>query len=292
MAIIKIILLVVTITLSVPFIMFAFGKSDYDEAFDQLDDNAHPLKKAFPIALSLLEKFKFDYQSNQAMKLRGKLDIMYGRKYSEYYLRVTYAEAIVTTWVVLIVGFALSCFASSLKNCLVFAGVTIVVAFVLAYYYFTKASSDLEKISTVYMSQFPSVVSSVALLVSAGMILREAWEQVAYSDKKEINLQMQIVCEDIKNGMNEKEAYNQFAIRCASAEIKKFISFLTQAMDKGNKDLANVLVSQSSEMWTVRRENALKQGALAANKLLIPIMLIFVGILIMVMGPIMSNMSA
>ena len=292
MLIVKLVLVILVLLLGIPFALLSLKSSEFDDYFENLENSVHPLKKAYPIALELLAKLNFDYQSNRAKKLRSKLDVLYGRKYSEYYVRVTYGECISTAWIALILGITIACFGTSLSNCLIIAVLTVVLSFLLYYYYFTKASQELEKLSQKYMSQFPNVVSSIALLVNAGMILREAWEQVAYSDNKEINTQMQIVCDDIKNGISEKDAYYAFAVRCASPDIKKFISFLTQAMDKGNKDLANVLVNQSSEMWTVRRESALKQGELASNKLLIPILIIFVGILIMVMGPIMSNMSA
>lgn len=292
MVLVKLIITAVTIVLAVMFIVNLKKTSQYDELFDALDDGKHPFKKVYPVGLNMLEKLGFDYQSNKAKRLKTNLDIMYGKKNGDLYIFVTYGESISLAWLVLMIGLTLSAFSPEMNNVLMIAGFSVVAAFLVYYYYFTQVSNELKKRSDLYLSQFPNVVSSIALLVNAGMILRDAWEQVAYSDDKEINLQMQLVCDDIKNGVSEKDAYYFFASRCACNEIKKFVSFLVQAMDKGSRDLSNVLVAQSQELWQVRRESALKKGELASNKLLIPILLIFGGILIMVAGPIMSNLSA
>ena len=287
----KLIITVVAIFLSLVFIKLLLKNNKYDEMFEQLDDSKHPFKQIYPVGLNLLDKFNFDYQSNRAKKLKTKLDIMYGKRNGDLYIFVTYGESISLAWLVLIIGLALSAFASSASDMLIFLGISALIAFMCYYYFFNQASNELQKRSEAYLSQFPNVVSSVALLVNAGMILRDAWRQIAYSDDKEINEQMQFVCADIDNGVGEKEAYYAFASRCASNEIKKFVSILVQAMEKGSKDLANVLVAQSQELWNTRRETALKKGELASNRLLIPILLIFAGILIMIIGPIMSNLS-
>jgi tight adherence protein C len=41
---------------------------------------------------------------------------------------------------------------------------------------------------------------------------------------------------------------------------------------------------QSAELWEEKKQNLLRQGELAATKLLVPIVMIFVGILIIIMA--------
>lgn len=290
MLIFKIVVMLWTIFLSVVFMINIAKSSDYSEMFVSLDAKKHPFKGCYGAGLKLIEGFGFDYKSTFAKKLRQKLDILYGEKYCEFYLRVTYAQTIVSTWLSLIIFSAVACLCEEITSIVVF-GLGMMLSFLVFYYYSTYAKKELERKSEIYVSQFPNVVSTIALLVNAGMVLREAWSQVAYSDSKDINIQMQITCEHINNGMGEKEAYYAFATRCASGEIKKFTSFLVQGLEKGSKDLAHTLVNQSNEMWNVKRETALKKGELASTKLLVPIIIIFLGILIMVMGPIMTNMA-
>jgi tight adherence protein C len=68
-----------------------------------------------------------------------------------------------------------------------------------------------------------------------------------------------------------------------STEIKKFTSALLQSMEKGGGELGSFLASQSSELWNAKRQRMLQAGEKAATKLLLPIVLVFVGIIIIVM---------
>ena len=54
-------------------------------------------------------------------------------------------------------------------------------------------------------------------------------------------------------------------------------------MEKGGTELAGFLTRQSSELWSSRRQRMLQEGEKAATKLLLPIVLIFIGIIIIVM---------
>ena len=48
---------------------------------------------------------------------------------------------------------------------------------------------------------------------------------------------------------------------------------------------------QSREIWNIRRNLIKQQGEKAASKLLIPICVMFVGILIMIIVPIFTNLG-
>ena len=100
-----------------------------------------------------------------------------------------------------------------------------------------------------------------------------------------------LVNEEIDNGVPEIDALYNFGNRCVTPEIKKFTSFIVQGLEKGSKDLANALRNQTDELWQLKKQNTLKRGELASSKLMIPLMIMFIGILIMVMGPIMTNLG-
>jgi len=60
---------------------------------------------------------------------------------------------------------------------------------------------------------------------------------------------------------------------------------------KGNKELVDMLQAQSAESWQLKKHLATREGEKAASKLLMPMMLMFVGILIMVLIPIFANLG-
>ena len=78
---------------------------------------------------------------------------------------------------------------------------------------------------------------------------------------------------------------------CVTPDIKKFTSFIVQGLEKGSKDLADALRMQTDELWQIKKQNTIKRGELASGKLMIPLMIMFAGILIMVMGPIIGNLG-
>ncbi len=51
------------------------------------------------------------------------------------------------------------------------------------------------------------------------------------------------------------------------------------------------MARQSKEVWDLKRQLVRRQGEMANNKLMMPIFLTFIGILIMVIVPIFSNMG-
>ena len=94
---------------------------------------------------------------------------------------------------------------------------------------------------------------------------------------------MKSSCEDMRNGMSEKDAIYKFGVLSNSGEIKKFTSALIQGIDQGSRDLTNILAEQSVEMLSLKKQIMLQKGEAAASKLLLPISLIFFGILIIVL---------
>ena len=55
--------------------------------------------------------------------------------------------------------------------------------------------------------------------------------------------------------------------------------------------MAFALKNQTDELWEIKRQNTLRQGELASSKLMIPLLVMFFGVLIMVIGPIMTNLG-
>ena len=141
------------------------------------------------------------------------------------------------------------------------------------------------------LSDFSNVVSKLALLTNAGMIMREAWEEVAYTGDSELYKEMQKTVVEMNNGVAEVDAFFNFGVRCIIPEIKKFTSTIVQGLVKGNSELVVMLQAQSKEVWSAKKQNVRRQGAKAASKLLIPILIMFIGILIMVLVPIFTNMG-
>lgn len=255
--------------------------------FDPLTEKDFPLKQIYFVGLAVLETIKYKYRSSADRKLRKEISVLYGEKYTDYYMRVVYAQRITMAMTVLLIAFIAYGFTANPVIFFVF-----VVFAALAYYYFGTVITDkISKRSDSLLSDFSEVTSKLALLTNAGMIFREAWEEVAYTGESVFYMEMQKTCDEINNGVSEADAIFNFGSRCIIPEIKKFSSTVIQGLNKGNSELVSMLQAQSAEVWNLKRQNVKRQGEKAASKLMIPIMLMFVGILIMVIIPIFTNLG-
>ena len=162
----------------------------------------------------------------------------------------------------------------------------------LAYYYFgTLTQKTILARSEEMLSDFSDVVAKLALLTNAGMILREAWEKIAYTGESVLYIEMQRSVDEMNNGKSEVDAFYDFGVRCIIPEIKKFTSTIVQGLVKGNSELAAMLQQQSKEVWAEKKQLARRKGEKAASGLMLPIVIMFIGILVMVIVPIFTNLG-
>lgn len=255
--------------------------------FEPLTEKEYPLKEIYFVGLEIMDTIKYKYKSAADRRLRREVEVIYDRKYADYYLRVIYAQKVTVSFTVFVLAFAIYGLADSIAGfvvMLVFAG--------LAYYYFgTLTSERIKKRSEEMLNDFSEVISKLALLTNAGMIFREAWEEVAGTGDRVIYKEMQKSIEEMNNGVSEVDAVFNFGSRCIIPEIKKFSSTIIQGLIKGNSELTSMLQQQSSEVWNLKKQRVKREGEKAASKLMIPIMMMFVGILIMILIPIFTNLG-
>jgi len=114
-----------------------------------------------------------------------------------------------------------------------------------------------------------------------------AWEKtVAESDRQTpLYMELKASIQDIRSGMPEHKAYEEFAKRCHVPSVTRFVSVILQNIRKGNSELVPVLRLLSNECWEMRKNAAKKIGEEASTKLLIPMMLMFIAILLIVGMP-------
>lgn len=267
-------------------IFFIMGLK-YANLFDTLDEKEFPLKEIYFVGYAVMQTIHYKYKSKHDRKLRKEISVLYGEKYADYYLRVIHAQQVTMAFTLAVFSFSMYGLANSLV-----ATVVVLVFAGLAYYYFgTVTEKKIMKRSEEMLSDFSNVVSKLALLNNAGMIMREAWEEVAYTDNGTIYKEMQIAVEEMRNGVSEIDALANFGTRCIIPEIKKFTSTIIQGIIKGNNELTLMLQEQSKEVWAAKKQNVRRQGEKAASKLLIPIFIMFFGILIMIIIPIFTNLG-
>ena len=144
-------------------------------------------------------------------------------------------------------------------------------------------------------SEYPELVSKLAILLGAGMTLFSAWNKITtnYSNKRKNNTipihplyeEMLITCHEIESGVGEARAYERFGERCGLHRYRKFCSLLVQNLRKGTRGLVQLLEEEVSDAFEERKNLAKKSGEEAGTKMLFPMMMMFGIIIVIIMVP-------
>lgn len=269
------------------FLIMLITSGKYDMYLETLDSKEYPFFQLYGVGFRINDLIRMDFSRKSERKRRQHLALLKGDQLAEYYLRVNAAERTTFASLCIVASFILYGISQEIMILVILIGFG-----ALAYYYVSTIPEETVKKRTgAILDEFADVVSKLALLVNAGMILKEAWEMIAYSGEGELYDEMRLVCENINNGMSEIDAYTEFGTRCTAPEIKKFTSTIIQGVVKGNKELVEMIKMQSREMWNSKQHRVRQQGEKAASKLLIPTCIMFVGVLIMIIVPIFENLG-
>ena len=284
-----IMLLLASITTVLFLVNLARGKQ-YGYMVESLDGGEYFLKELYVVGFSL--------NDGKIFKLRGKMErnpkkqakLLWGDRYYEYYANLAWAQFLSLTLLVVSVGFSLSGFLKTEQLPIL---LILVLLFVAAFWNLSlsRMKEKVQQRREACEAEFPNMVSKLALLINSGMVLREAWRVTAYGKEGTLYTLMKQACEDMENGESDIGAIYKFGVTSDSASIKKFTSAMIQGMQKGNSELADFMVSQTSELWAHKRQMALQQGEVAAGKLIIPLGITFAGIIMIIVSAAMQSMS-
>ena len=276
----RIIFLAAATVLTVLYIVLLFRGRDYDEWTENLEAPDFPLSFLYTAGYAWTEIpfARFRGRVRERMMIYARL--LYDPQFAEFYSTAYYAAALSFLHLFLAAGFIIS----GLTGFGFFAFTGFVGGTVFAWFFLTRLQARVEERRIECTSELPEIVTSMALLINSGMILKEAWRTVSLSREGMVYDLMKNASDNIQNGMSEKDAYFRFGVLSGSVEVQRFASALVQGMESGSRDLAELLLKQASEMWSMKRQIMLQKGEQAAGKLLIPTTLIFIGIIVIVIA--------
>jgi tight adherence protein C len=267
--------------------LFFTGKK-YASLFDGLNEADWQLKEIYFVGHNLLQRIGYKYNSDRDHKIHDALEILDTPRFADYYLRAVRAQQVTITLTAGVLAFVLF---GIVKGDATILPVGLGLVGAAFYYYGDLPLQKMRKRKEKMLSDFSEVVSKVALLVNTGMILRNAWEQVAEAGDGIIYDEMKLSVEQMNNGISEMVAVSNFGKRSQLQEVKKFAALLAQGISKGNRELASMLTEQSAEVWEIKKQLVKRQGEKAASKLMLPMMLMFIGILILVVVPMVMGLQ-
>ena len=286
----KIIILVcATVSVFVCILGLIKGKK-YENMVENLDSSEYFLKDFYVIGFFL--------NSTKLFKLRGKIEtslisnakLVWNNIYYQYYANLAWAQFLSLSFLVLSIGLIICSFLGNILSLFVLVLSVVLILFVWNFSVL-KIKDAVKERRIACESEFPNMVSKLSLLINSGMVLREAWYFIAESKKGPLYDLMKETCEFMNNGESDQSAINKFGILSDSREIKKFTSSLIQSLEKGNSDLVDFMLSQVTEQLEHKRQIMLQKGEVAAGKLIVPIGIMFAGVIMIIMAAALQNMS-
>lgn len=256
----------------------------YSEIVEKLDKKDFPIKGILPIGLYILDVFKYSYNTAYDRRLLMAEAELYGHKRALDMLRIHWGIKIslilLSLAFVLFVGTMTRPDAGYALFCILLqAGIVVFSNRDLA--------EKVRKRRQSIQMDFPDFVNKLTLLVNAGMTISRAWEKAVMDTCRRTPLYIELGAAilDIKSGVPEYKAFEEFAQRCHVPVVTRFVSVVLQNMRKGNDELVPVFRLFSSECWELRKSTAKRFGEEASTKLLFPMMLMLTAILLIVGMP-------
>lgn len=267
-------------------ILYLKYKNSFDNVIEAIDPKQFMMPELFFIGFGFMDMFKVNLKTEAGRKKEKKISEIYGEKFAEYYHYCIVGGQITYTLTIAPLGL----FIGAITNDITFAFLALAATAAIVVYLDMEVSNAVEKRRDEIISDYPEVLSKLTLLVNAGLVIREAWTKVAYTSDRALYKEMQSTSEEMNNGVSELDALFNFAQRCSVKEIRKFASILSQNIQKGGTELAMNLRYMNEESWEEKKHRAKRKGETAGSKLMIPMMVMFIGILLMVIVPIFVNM--
>ena len=278
----RFIILLIGTALALLFIMQMMRGKHYLSWVENLDGNEFPLCELCTVGFAWASTDMFALKGKKAVELKTQATMLYEPLYADYYTAVAWAQALTLGHLFLTATFLLAGVLYEMMALFLFAGIFMTVVIVI--YALDNMKNKLSERTLACEAELPEVVSTMAILVNSGMMLREAWAMISENNEGAFYKLMRQATINMQNGLSDADAIFLFGSNSNSTEIKKFTSALLQSMEKGGSELGVFLANQSSELWSKKRQIMLQNGEKAATKLLAPIVLIFVGVIIIVIA--------
>lgn len=302
--------MIASITVCVVFLLiflvfYLKSKGMYDEYVEYLDKEEYGLKDFIPIGLAMneVEIFGKIMPVSLSSALARHNNQVYQKileirkpKEAEFYHFIhngyRMAVGLIAAVGVSVIGAIQSAQGSS--DGLMFTGGAVAAFFAVPFLVDGSLKETVEKRRLSIQMEFPEFVNKLTLLVNAGMTVSKAWEKIINENKREHVLydEMRYALAEIKAGRPEGIAYEEFARRCHVKEVTKFVSVIVMNLKRGGSEVVPVLREQGRECWEMRKNAAKAIGEQASTKILIPMMIMFLGIVLIVATPAVMSMTS
>lgn len=145
---------------------------------------------------------------------------------------------------------------------------------------------------------YPDILFRLSMLLNSGLTMQNAFFKIAleYRNRREKETryayeEMLRAYYEMKSGVPEARAYENFGRRCGSNGYVKLGTMLSANLQKGSQGLAKLLQEEAQLSMEERLRTVRKLGEEAGTKLLLPMVLMLLVVLVILMAPAMMALG-
>lgn len=264
------------------------AKNRFEPYIEVLDPNDYIFPELYAVGFAAMELFHINVKDRRSMaRQRKQLSDLYGEQNVDFYLYIMLGGQISYVLTMLALGMLIGTVGEKPLYGILLSLLGVGLAVNMP-----QKTQEKYKLREENMQmQLPNVISTMALLVNAGMAPLQCWEKTAGMGSSELYREMQESVRQVHSGVSLAQAVQNMGDRSSSQEVKKFCSTFRQNLKKGDAELVDTLLRMNDESWEAKRNLAKRRGELAGQKLLGPTMIMFVGLMLMIIVPILGKMG-
>lgn len=260
---------------------------------EKLDKNKIGIIDSIPLAgYRLIQLMEWDARNDNVKKLNEKCSQYKNQRQAVNYTFFLLASLMAYTLVGVFAAFTALGIGIAMQEGIrgvIVAMVALVVFVIIGYIPYDDVNVIVNKRREDIENEFPHVVSKLALLTVTGMEVNQAWRLASISGEGTLYEEMQRVTTNLDNNVPPVSAYSSFMNRCNNSYTTKLATTIIQNISLGNAEIVSVFRRLNEESWMEHKHNARRKGEQIQSKLLVPTLLMFVGIIILVIVPVMSG---
>lgn len=171
----------------------------------------------------------------------------------------------------------------------------IILLVCLIYVENSRMNERIKKRKEEILTDYPMIVNQLVLYLGAGMTIQGSFSKIneSYKKKRQEKIigrryayeELNIMIHQLQGGTSQEKAYYDFGQRVGILPYMKIISFITQNLYQGSKEILYLLEQEEQNAFDERVNHARKLGEEAGTKLLFPMVLLLIVVMIIVMIP-------
>ncbi len=159
----------------------------------------------------------------------------------------------------------------------------------------SRMSEQIKKRNEEILKDYPMIVNQLVLYLGAGMTIQGSFSKINESykkkrkekiiDKRYVYEELNIMIHQLQSGVSQEKAYYNFGQRIGLLPYMKIISFITQNLYQGSREILHLLEQEEQQAFDERINHVRKLGEEAGTKLLFPMILLLIVVMLIVMVP-------